>query len=607
MLRSASRSGAIFVVAALVACAAMLLAATAAWAGPGYRPDSVKPSIALSAEIPIGVAVDQASQAIYVAEPSTSLFDLEPGMVEQLSSAGVPTASSPFNTGGQDFFASVAVNPVTHGIYAYQFEASTPLGQQGISKVSVFSSSGALGTSFFPSNAQAETIAADSSGRLYLPNKATGSVQIFSATGTAEGSITCGGCPGGAFEAPQAVAIDSTGKVYVVDGANSGRVVKLSSAGAYESTLQSGAGAAAVAVDTSSNDVFVGDLTGGKYHVVAYNSSGAAFDDFAADLVSQSPLEGVTGQLAVNATTHDVYLSNPGSTNLWVLERIASIPAPTAGTASPAPIGQVDATLRATVDPNGHVLTSCAFEYTDHADFLANGYANAETAPCPAVLGADESVPISSSVKGLDPETSYDYRVRIASFGGSAESGGQSFQTLPALPPEATTGAPISLTKTAATLAGTVNPKGGSISNCHFEYLTDAAFQSGGFTGAVSKACTPTPSGNAPVSVSAKATGLIAGTAYRVRVVATNNSGTTQATDAAFTTPAETCEENEALCPPPETPQAPPPPAPAETAPVTTPPPPAPRPRSLKCRRGFKKKRVRGKLKCVRVRKRRRH
>jgi hypothetical protein len=586
--------------------AALVLLAPVAWAGPGYRPDGVKPSIALSGEIPAGVAVDQSSQLIYVAEVSESLVDVKPGLIEQLSPAGAPTADSPFQTGGQDFFASVAVDPASHDVYAYQVEGSTPQGQKGTPKVSRFSSTGVLGSSFSLANAQAGTLAVDSSGRLLFPNNIAGSVQIFSSAGALTATVTCAGCPGGAFVKPQAVAFDSAGKLYVVDGGGSGRVLRFSPSGssyAYEATLQSGKGAVAVAVDVSSDDVFVGDLVGGKYHVVAYDSAGVEFDDFAAEAATKSEIEVVIGQLAVNSTTHDVYLSDPGGDQLRVFERIASIPAPTATIAAPSPVGQVEATLNASVDPKGHVLTSCGFEYTNHADFLANGYANAKTAPCPALVGTPGATTISAGVKGLAAATSYDYRVKVESHGGAAESGSQSFQTLPPLPPEVTTGTASALTKTTAMLGGTVNPKGGAVSNCHFEYVTEASFQSAGFSGAVLKSCLLTPSGNAPVAVSAKVTGLEAGTAYRFRLVVTNNSGTTQATDASFTTVAETCAENPAFCPPAETPQSPSSPAP--TTPTVVIPPPAPQPKPLKCRKGFKKKKVRGKLKCVRIKKHR--
>jgi chitodextrinase len=116
-------------------------------------------------------------------------------------------------------------------------------------------------------------------------------------------------------------------------------------------------------------------------------------------------------------------------------------------------------------------------------------------------------------------------------------------------------------------------------------------------------ACVPTPSGTTAKAVSAAISGLVASTKYRVRVVATNNSGTGNATDQAFTTLADTCAGNPALCPPPE-----------EKNQITLVPPVgvqlpgAPIKKPLKCHKGFKKKTVHGKPKCVKARKpKRRH
>jgi hypothetical protein len=596
--------------ALLVIAAALALQASAATAAPGYGPDSTTPSIALGAEVPIGLAIDQGTEEIYVAELSTGLLNkVQPGEVEQLDSGGVATADSPFTTGGQDLFVSVAVDPATHGIFAYQGEGTTPFGFKGKSTMSTFSSSGVLGSSFFPQSSEAGTLAVDSSGRVYFPNTTAGSVQVFDSSGALESTITCGGCTGGAFGRPDSLAFDAAGDLYVVDRAGNGRVVKLVPSGgsfAYGSTLQTGGSPVAVAVDGSSGDVFVGNLVGSKYHVIAYGSSGTAFDDFAADLVSQSPVEIATGQLAVNSNTHELYLSNPGGKNLWAFEPIGAIPAPTASLVTPTPVGQVEATLRANVNPKAHVLTDCHFEYVDQADFLVSEYDNARSVPCPAVIGASESVAVSTVATGLSPGTSYESRLVIASHGGADEDGNQAFQTLPAAPPEATTGEASAITLTGATLAGSVNAKGGKVSNCHFDYVTEAEFQSTVFAGAKTKVCSVTPSGTAATAVTAKATGLVAGTAYRFRVVATNNAGTTQAVEKTFATVAETCAENPASCSPPGGGGSQ---ASTSPAPSSTPPPasvPAPIKKALKCRKGFKKKRVRGNLKCVKVRKHRR-
>lgn len=593
-----------------VALFTMAIASSAApaEADPGYQLASPS-AFATSGEVPIGIAVDQASQNLYVAELTAERFASAPGQVEKLSAAGAPVLGSPFPGGAEDFFASVAVNPVNGDIYVYQAEASTPEGLKGKSEVSVLSSAGALKTSFAVTSSIVGAMAVDATGRLFLPSSSQDVIQILGPTGTLEGSVACPTCPGGGLDEPAGLAFDSAGKLYVADRFGGGRVVRLAPSGggfAYETTLQAGAGKAggpvAVAVDASSGDVLVGARFEDDYHVTAYDAGGAVVDDFGATLLTpfkafaEAPSQ--FGQLAVNATTHRVYLTDPGADKVWIFDRIATIPAPTASTLPPSPLGQVESTLRASVDSKGHVLSSCHFEYTDDADFKANGFANAQSAPCPPLVGGPGSVTVTASVAGLIPNTSYDYRLLAADRGGSVETGPQAFKTLPPLSPEAVMSAPSGVTKNSATFVGNANPKGGAVSACRFEYVSEAAFQLSGFVGAASKICSSTPSGSVSSPVSAKVTDLSAGTAYRVRLVVTNNAGTTAAADKSFATAAETCAENPAVCPrEPDLPELPPEP---EILPVRHP---APKP--LRCRKGFKKKRVHGKLKCVRAKKHR--
>jgi phosphodiesterase/alkaline phosphatase D-like protein len=88
-----------------------------------------------------------------------------------------------------------------------------------------------------------------------------------------------------------------------------------------------------------------------------------------------------------------------------------------------------------------------------------------------------------------------------------------------------------SITQTAATLNATVNPNGGEVSKCEFEYGTTKSYGS-------TAPCSSLPgSGTSPVAVSASVTGLAANTTYHFRISATNASGTSKGADQKFETP----------------------------------------------------------------------
>ena len=95
-----------------------------------------------------------------------------------------------------------------------------------------------------------------------------------------------------------------------------------------------------------------------------------------------------------------------------------------------------------------------------------------------------------------------------------------------------TTQAANPVSKTTATLNGTVDPHGGEVSNCHFNYgLTNGYGQTA--------ACVPAhPSGVGPVAVSAEITGLTASSGYHFQLVATNAGGSNSGLDEEFTTTA---------------------------------------------------------------------
>src|ERR1019366_731205 len=112
---------------------------------------------------------------------------------------------------------------------------------------------------------------------------------------------------------------------------------------------------------------------------------------------------------------------------------------------------------------------------------------------------------------------------------GESKGSDETFTTLPN-PPTVVTKAASSLTQTTATLNATVNPNGGNVSKCEFEYGTTIAYLK-------TATCTASPvSGTIPVEVSASVTGLTANTPYHFRIVATNSSGESKGSDETFTT-----------------------------------------------------------------------
>jgi hypothetical protein len=577
--RSGSR---LLIVLTLLALATFLAVAAAPVQGSmGYEPATPNPVLVSGIEWPHGVAVDQANHRVYVAVVSDDALHQAPGAIRRFESDG--QAAGTFLGGPEAFFSGVAVNPVTQGFYGSQVQVKTPLGTFGTAQMDPFSSSGTLGTPFPLSfNDTLPQIATDSGGNVYFPNAATDSVQVFDSTGALQETIGCGGCPGGAFGRPASVALDSDGDLYVVDLAPD-RVLKLAASGGsyvFDSVLQSGRGAAAVGVDPSTDDVFVGDLPKGKdYHVVAYDSSGAPFDDFGAGLFIDPPVGvAAAAQIAADATTHKLYLSE--TDKIYVFERVTISP-PSATTTPPSPVGQLTATLNATVNANGHAALVCEFEYTDEADA---GFTNPTGLPCPELPDGSGNTALGVSVSGLSPNTGYRYRVIAANNAGPVTSGSRTFKTLPVVLPTVTAESPLAVTQVGATIKGRVNPHGGTASDCHFEFGTSLSYGS-------SIPCTTLPGPvTTDVAEGRTVSELAPGTAYHYRLVVTTNAGTTEGADVEFRTaspPAQTPEPQPSTLPPPT---APPPPIAAPTAPT----------RPLHCRKGFRKKRVHGKVRCVR-------
>jgi hypothetical protein len=201
----------------------------------------------------------------------------------------------------------------------------------------------------------------------------------------------------------------------------------------------------------------------------------------------------------------------------------AARPAVTAESASA--VGQTSATLSAQVDPNGLQVSTCIVEY---GTALPSGTSE----PCaPSVGGGTNSVAISAVISGLNPSTTYRYRIDAASAAGETFGTTQSFTTAAAqAPPTVSSGAASAVTQTGASLAASVNPNGAAVTSCVVEYGT--SLPSG-----TSAPCVPSPgAGTVAVAVEVAAAGLTPHTTYEYRVIATNLGGTSTSSLSYFST-----------------------------------------------------------------------
>jgi hypothetical protein len=575
------RAGLAALLLALASLAGVL--AAPARASSGYELDPVTPSHTVGGA-PRGIAVDQASHDIYVAIVSKNPSIGSSGEIERFHSN-----LTAFGTFGSGYYTGVAINPLTHDFYGSRVRIELSIGSVGTPGLDRFSSSGtATGTFAIDDTEGLPPMAADSAGNLYYPNAAEHAVLVFDANGVLQEELTCGGCPGGSFGKPWSVAMGAGDALYVADLAPD-RVVKLVPSGgtyAFSSLIQSGRGATAVGVDPASGDVLVGDMPGGaNYHIVAYDSSGTQFDDFGAELFPEPGGGfGVFGayQMAVDASNHKLYV---GENEAFYVFDKTTIDPPTASIQAPSNIGQLTASLNASVNANGHAVLSCTFELTTEADV---GFASAKSSPCSENPDGSAATAVKANVSGLSAASSYRYRVTATSNAGPTTSGAEVFETLPAVLPTVTTEPPTSVTETSATIKGAVNPHGGSSSNCHFDFGTSLSY------GTTFSCLTLPGPATTDVVVTRKISTLTPATTYHYRLVVTTNAGTDEGNDVEFTTASPPSDPGSGGAGSTPAPSSPPPTTvpPPSSGPITTPHP-------LHCRKGFRKKRVHGKVRCV--------
>jgi hypothetical protein len=195
-------------------------------------------------------------------------------------------------------------------------------------------------------------------------------------------------------------------------------------------------------------------------------------------------------------------------------------PPPTVTTTAASEIATPDATLNATVNPNG-VETKYYFEYG-----TSTGYGKSTST---GTAGSGKTgVQVHAKVENLAPGTTYYFRIVASSGTGESFGAPVSFPTQAI--PTVVTSAAINVEEKQATLNGTVNPHG-LATQYHFEYGTPPGY-------AYSTPVESAGNGETSVPESANITGLTRGTQYHFRIVATSSAGTEVGNEQSLTTTA---------------------------------------------------------------------
>ncbi len=205
--------------------------------------------------------------------------------------------------------------------------------------------------------------------------------------------------------------------------------------------------------------------------------------------------------------------------------------APSASTNPATGITTTSAVLTTYVDPNG-ADTQAYYEWGTNST-LSTSTATPQTMISAGAGTFQLLPPVTDTLTGLQPGTTYYFRVVATNSAGTTRGNILSFTTPATQPaPTVTTNGVCCLTLTSATLIGGANPHGAATEG-YFEWSTSST---------LSTVTTTSPqslgSGTQGRSFGEPLSGLTAATTYYYRAVATNSGGTTRGGIASFTTPA---------------------------------------------------------------------
>jgi hypothetical protein len=319
--------------------------------------------------------------------------------------------------------------------------------------------------------------------------------------------------PGVPFTEPTSVAVDpSNGDVAVVDSRS---VIDVFEPTAIENNYilvrriigtPAGplSGVGGLAIDGESHIY----LTSGETSVYEFGPTG----EYVGRLTGtpKRAFSQVTG-LAVESVTNNVYVgeretaTEPGAVDIFG----PNLTIPDVFTGPASSIKARSATVAGTVNPDNAGEASCQFLWGATREF-------GNTAPCSApVQNGDEPEPVQASLSGLEPDTTYYYRLQASNQNGANPGEPYQDQEVHTLGPGIHDESVTNVASSSATLEGEIDPNG-SPTAYYFQYGTSTSY--GSTIPAPPGVDLGVSSGDLPVSQHVQ--GLAPSTTYHYRVVA---------------------------------------------------------------------------------------
>jgi sugar lactone lactonase YvrE len=262
------------------------------------------------------------------------------------------------------------------------------------------------------------------SGHLLVLDAGNAVIDEFDASGGYQGQVTGADTPAGSLGSPQAIALDSTGKLYVSDSANA--VVDAFSAvlvPAATTELATAVGPAGATLNghldpASGPDVLNCHFDWGTTAAYGHTAPCVEGNTFSAPAAVHADVTGLDA-----GTTYHFRLSvaNANGINFGADLSFSTPPKPAIDAATATNLTAAEADLNARINPNG-LDSTYHFEYGTSTSYGAS-------VPVPdAHIGAGTSdVSVTQHIAGLTANTTYHWRVVASSSSGIAAGADHTF------------------------------------------------------------------------------------------------------------------------------------------------------------------------------------